>query len=243
MIRGLIRGFSDYFGALRFVVEHRLYSYLVLSGFISLAIGAVIFGVSYGLADDIGGLLAGLYPFEWGSGYITTFFEYVSGGFVVVIGFFLFKYILLICVSPFMGPLSAKVERIVSGEVADSAFSIKKVSYELMRGIRISIRNASREILITVFLIVLGLIPLLTIFVAPLIFLVQSYYTGFGNFDYFLERRANVNQSVAYVKKNRWMAIGNGAAFLLLLLIPIAGLFFAPVLGTIAATKSALSTK
>lgn len=243
MIRGLIRGFSDYFGALRFVVEHRLYSYLVLSGFISLAIGAVIFGVSYGLADDIGGLLAGLYPFEWGSGYITTFFEYVSGGFVVVIGFFLFKYILLICVSPFMGPLSAKVESILSGKVDDSTFSIKKVSYELMRGIRISIRNASREILITLFLITLGLIPLLTIFVAPLIFLVQSYYAGFGNFDYYLERRANVNQSVAYVKKNRWMAIGNGAAFLLLLLIPIAGLFFAPVLGTVAATRSALSSK
>ncbi len=240
MIKDFIAGFTSYFGALNFVIKHRLYKHLILSGLVSLVIGGIIIGTSYGISDDISELLTSFYPWKWGSEYVKTFLEYVSGGLILIIGFLLFKYILLVLISPFMGPLSAKVETIITDREGDSKFSIKQVSYEMLRGLRIASRNITREILITLFLLLLGLIPLITVFVTPLIFLVQAYFAGFANFDYFLERRTNVSQSVRYIKEHKWQAIGNGSAFLLLLIIPIIGLFFAPVLGTIAATRTAI---
>lgn len=240
MIQDFIAGFTSYFGALNFVIKHRLYKHLLISGLISLVVGAIILATSYGLSDNIGELISGFYPWEWGATYIKTLLEYVSGGLILIIGFLLFKYILLVLISPFMGPLSAKVETIISGQSEGSKFSIKQISYEMIRGLRIASRNISREILITLFLLLLGLIPLITVFITPLIFLVQAYFVGFANFDYFLERRTNVSQSVRYIKQHRWQAVGNGTAFLLLLFIPIIGLFFAPVLGTVAATRIAI---
>jgi len=166
-----------------------------------------------------------------------------AGGLVIILGFILYKYLLLICISPFMGPLSARVEEIITGEPTSSKFSIKQTSYEIIRGIRVSLRNVVRELGLTLLLLILGLIPIFTVFVTPLIFVVQSYYAGFGNFDYFLERRANLRESVRYIRQHRGLAIGNGAGFMLLLLVPVLGLFLAPVMATVAATISALETR
>ena len=240
MIKDFIAGFTSYFGAFNFVTKHRLYKHLFISGLISLIVGAIIIVTSYGVSDNISDFLANFYPWEWGADYVKTILEYISGGLIIVIGFLLFKYILLVLISPFMGPLSAKVETIITERDEGSNFSIKQISYEMMRGLRIASRNITREILITIFLLLLSLIPLITVFITPIIFLVQAYFAGFANFDYFLERRTNVSQSVRYIKQHRWQAVGNGSAFLLLLLIPIVGLFFAPVLGTVAATRTAI---
>lgn len=243
MFKGIIDGFGQYFSVLSFISKHRLYSYFLISGIISICLGAFIFGSAFFLSDDLGALLFKLYPFERWSDYVLKILNFTAGGMVAILGIILYKYLLLICVSPFMGPLSAKVEEILTGESTESKFTLKQVSYEMIRGIRITLRNVFRELGITLLLLILGLIPIFTVFVTPLIFLVQAYYAGFGNLDYYLERRANIKQSVAYVKKNRGMAIGNGAGFLLLLLIPVLGLFLAPVMSTIAATKSAVRAR
>lgn len=243
MFKGIIDGFGAYFSVLGFINKHRLYSYFLISGIISVCLGILIFGSAYFLSDDLGAILFKLYPFERWSEYVLQILNFTAGGLVAVLGIVLYKYLLLISVGPFMGPLSAKVESIITGEKTESKFSLKQISYETIRGIRITIRNVFRELGITLLLLILGLIPIFTVFVTPLIFLVQSYYAGFGNLDYYLERRANIKQSVAYVKRNRGMAIGNGAGFLLLLLIPVLGLFLAPVMSTIAATKSAIEAR
>ncbi len=243
MFRGIINGFGSYFSVLEFINKHRLYGYFLISGIISLIIGGFIFGASYFLSDDLGALLFKLYPFERWSDYVLKILNVAAGGLVVILGFILYKYILLICISPFMGPLSAKVEAIITGEATSSKFSLKQTSYEIIRGIRLSIRNVIRELAVTLLLVLIGLIPIFTVFIAPLIFLVQSYYAGFANFDYYLERRANLSQSIRYVKQNRGLAIGNGAGFMLLLLIPVLGLFLAPVMATVAATRSAVEAR
>lgn len=240
MMKGFIEGFTSYFRAINFVRKHKLYSYFLISGIISLAIGVSILSIAYISSNSIGSILIKLYPFENGSDYVETFLSFAAAGIVGVLGLLVYKYILLICVSPFMGPLSAKVEAIVTGQSTSSKFSIRETSYGFVRGVRLSIRNIIREISLTVLLLALSLIPLFTIFITPAIFFLQSYYAGFGNLDYFLERRTNLKQSVEFVKKNKGIAIGNGAAFLLLLFIPFLGLFLAPVLGTIGGTLCAL---
>jgi len=243
MFRGIIDGFGSYFSVLGFISKHRLYSYFLISGIISLIIGGIIFSASYYLSDDLGALLFKFYPFERWSDYVLKILNVAAGGLVVILGFIVYKYLLLICIAPFMGPLSAKVESIITGESSSSKFSLKQTSYEIIRGIRLSVRNVIRELGLTLLLIIFGLIPIFTIFVTPLIFLVQSYYAGFANFDYYLERRANLKQSIRYVKQNRGLAIGNGAGFMLLLLVPVLGLFLAPVMATVAATKSAIAAR
>ena len=243
MFRGIIDGFGEYFSVFSFITKHRLHSYFLLSGLISLVLGALIFGLSYILSDDLGALLFKLYPFERWSDYVLKILNFTAGGMVAILGLVLYKYLLLIAVAPFMSPLSAKVEAILTGDSNEAKFSLKQTGYELVRGIRVSVRNVVREVIITLLLVILGLIPLFTVFVTPLIFLVQAYYAGFGNLDYYLERRANLKQSIAYVRRNRGMAIGNGAGFLLLLLIPVFGLFLAPVMSTVAATRSAIAAR
>ena len=64
---------------------------------------------------------------------------------------------------------------------------------------------------------------------------VQSFYAGFGNIDYTLERHLNVRNSIRLVRVNKGLALGNGLVFMGLLAIGI-GFLIAPPLAAVAAT-------
>ena len=104
----------------------------------------------------------------------------------------------------------------------------------------ITLRNIFREIGFTILLLLSGLIPGLQPFVPAAIFLVQSYYAGFGAMDYTLERYYGVKQSASFVSANKALALGMGSAFLLLLFIPILGFILAPPLITAGSTPLVL---
>jgi len=53
--------------------------------------------------------------------------------------------------------------------------------------------------------------------------------------DYTLERHFSIGESVRFVRANRWLAVGNGAVFMLILMTGI-GFLLAPPLATVAAT-------
>ena len=116
-----------------------------------------------------------------------------------------------------------------------------KVLADLVRGIRIALRNIVRELFFTLILLLVGvIIPILSPFTTVAIFLLQSYYAGFGNMDYTLERRLGVSQSVGFVRRHRGLALGNGIVFVLLLMT-LVGFIIALPLGTIAAATETLS--
>jgi CysZ protein len=77
--------------------------------------------------------------------------------------------------------------------------------------------------------------PVIAPFAAVLLFLIQSYYAGFGNMDYTLERHFNFQESIAFVRQHKGIAIGNGIIFIGLILIGI-GFLIAPSFSTVAAT-------
>jgi len=133
-----------------------------------------------------------------------------------------------------MSPLSERIEQELTGQPKRTAGTGQFVK-DLVRGLRIALRNIIRELFYTLLLFLLGLIPIFSPFTAVLIFLVQSFYAGFANIDYTLERHFNIRNSVRFVRHNRWMAVGNGIAFMLLLLTGI-GFLFALPLGAVAAT-------
>jgi CysZ protein len=54
--------------------------------------------------------------------------------------------------------------------------------------------------------------------------------------DFTMERHLSVKSSIAFIRDNRGLAIGNGLVFIVMLMIPIFGLLLAPPLAVIAAT-------
>ena len=68
--------------------------------------------------------------------------------------------------------------------------------------------------------------------------MVQSYYAGFGNMDYTLERHYNYKDSINFVRRNRGIAIGNGLVFIMFLLIPFIGVILVLPLSVTAASLS-----
>ena len=237
----MVRDFSDmisaYFQVFNLASKYKLYPYLLISGLISFIVGGSIIASAYAFSDDLGALIVNIYPWEWGSGFVTAIADWISGILVVVLGLFLYKYIILIIVGPIMSPLSEKLEEGLAGDDSGVQFSWSRMIREMIRGIRIGLRNILRELLYTFLLLIASIIPGVAILSTPGIYLVQSYYAGFGNMDFFLERHYGVKGSARFVRKYSGATLANGAIFLLILLIPFIGLVLAPFMATIAATK------
>jgi CysZ protein len=96
------------------------------------------------------------------------------------------------------------------------------------------------ELLLTIPIILIGFIPVVGIISSVLLFLVQSYYAGFGNMDYTLERHYKYSESIQFVRRNRGLAIGNGIVFMLMLLIPFVGIILVLPLSVTAASTETL---
>ncbi len=236
MLKGIISGAVSYLEAFQIISKYRLWGYFIAPMVICLLLGVTIVGGAWSASDDIGQWLIGFYPWEWGKGTIEKVIAVFGGLFVGVMGFIVFKHLVLALSSPFMSPLSEKVENALSGRAREIPFSAGQFMKDLIRGLTIAFRNIIRELFFTFLLFLLGLIPVFTPFTTILIFVVQAYYAGFGNMDFLLERHFNVRQSVRFVRKNAGIAIGNGAVFLFLFLTVIGFIFVLP-LATVAATK------
>ena len=152
----------------------------------------------------------------------------------MTLGFLLFKHFVLALSAPFMGIISEKIEIHLTGvKSLDTRSSSMKL---LVRGVRIATRNLFRELILTIPILLLGLIPAIGIFSTVLLFLMQAYFAGFGYMVYTLERHFNYKDSVKFVRKNRGMATGNGIVFMLFLFIPVVGAILVLPFSVTAAT-------
>ncbi|MCB0844735.1 MAG: EI24 domain-containing protein [Bacteroidetes bacterium] len=241
MIKDIFSSISVYGKAINLITTHNLWRFVIIPGLVSVAVMLLLaLGPGMYFANsDLDATLAGMIPWEW----LQPVAEIIADSLVFMLTllliFFVGKYIILIVASPFMGALSEKVEAIVTGRTVPSDSNFVQ---DLVRGIRISLRNLIREIFLTLLFLLFNLVPVIgSLIGAILTFAVEAYYAGFGNMDYTLERkRYNVSQSVQFVSENRGVAIGNGVVFLGLLLIPVIGWFLAPAFATVAATVMCL---
>jgi CysZ protein len=235
MFKELVSSVRAYGRALALVRELNLWGYVLIPVLISLVLAVGIGLTAWGISDNIGHLLTSWYPWEAGKGVVESIASVFGGLLVAALGFILYKTLVMILAGPFMSPLAEKVEDHLTGRKSGNPFTFPQFTSDLVRGIRIALRNVIRELSLTMLLLLLGLIPLFSPFVAILIFIVQSYYAGFGNMDLTLERHYRVRGSVDFVHRHRGIALGNGLVFMGILFTGI-GFLFAPPLGTIAAT-------
>ncbi len=241
MIKNILKGIKTYGGTLKLISKLKLWKYFFIPIVISVITAVFIGFLAYGLSDNIGVFIAKLWIWDWGKESFTTISSVIGGLIIIITGLMLYKHIVMALSAPFMSPVSEKIEAYLTGNTNHN-HRITSFKEQLWRGIRINIRNLSKEVLFTIPLILIGFIPIIGVFSTVLIFLVQAYYAGFGNIDYTLERHFKYQESISFVRKNRGIAIGNGIVFMLFLFIPIVGIILVMPLSVTAATINTIDT-
>lgn len=230
-------GITAYGKAFSFIGKHRLHRFYIIPG---------IFGILVFLFLGMAFLYSAPAFAEW---VISALPEWLQAGFFhaliqiliyLVSGLFAFilsRYVVMILLSPVMSRLSEITEEILSGRKAKGSGIVGMIG-DIFRSLRLNIRNFFRQLF---FSLLLSLIPVLNVASPFTLFLLESYYSGFNLMDYTMERkRMGIGAAVKFVRPNRMMASGLGMAFSLLMLVPVIGWMFAPVLGTVAATMLTL---
>jgi CysZ protein len=240
-MKKIIDAIKDYGKAFSVINRHSLWGWVLVPGilFVLLAIPTYIFitgwigGMGFGEVDTIanekaGGIWAKLLHALAKIGKVAS---YIAGIFVFM---YTYKFIYLIVCSPILGLLSEKAEERMLG--TNYSFTAKQLMIDIWRGLRISLRNALKQIILFVIFLLLSFIPVIGVFFSMLLLLLDCYYFGFGMLDYNSERhKLGYGESVLLIKKNKSLALGNGIGLYLILLIPVVGWVIGPGISAVAA--------
>lgn len=156
---------------------------------------------------------------------------------LVLFYFSLFKYLFLIIGSPLFAYLSEKTEAIIAGK--EYPFSWSQLFKDMLRGIKLALRNTLWQTVYSVSLLILSFFPVVGWVTPVVVLFVECYYYGFSMLDYSCERhKLSPTESIEYIGKHKGLAIGNGMVFYLMHLVPFVGWVLAPAYAVIAATIS-----
>ena len=250
MLKEIITAIQAYFQTHRFIIKHRLWKWIFIPGLIYallFCVGIYFFWKSSNYAIDFMLLKTGVKDWiqKMQNGWLSWFiiFAQLMLHMVLMLFYFsLFKYLFLIIGSPLFAFLSEKTEAIMEGK--DFPFSFTQLIKDIIRGIRIALRNMLWQTVYAVSIFILAFIPVIG-WITPLIALmVECYYLGFSMLDYSCERhKLSTSQSITFIGKHKGLAIGNGMIFFLMHLIPFLGWVLAPGYAVIAATISLYGDK
>lgn len=226
-----------------FIKEHHLYRYFWIPALVSFLLLVGLIGFFMWLVPYFDDLLAAWIPIEEsgmrGGNLIEKALRLLADLMLIITAavsyYFLYKYIILIVLSPFLAFLSEKTEHILTGK--EYPFSWGQLLKDAWRGIKMTLLNLVKELSLTIPLLLLGFVPTFGVVTTPILFLVGSYFVGFSLIDLFYERRKlSVSESSIKIKEQRGLAVACGMFFNLLLLVPVVGVLFSPAFSAIGAT-------
>jgi len=250
MLKEIIIAIQSFVHAHRFIVKHRLWKWILIPGLIYTAlfiIGIYFFWISSNSAIEFVLLKTGVKTWldKMHDSWLTWFFiigQIIMRLVLLLFYFSLFKYLFLIIGSPVFAYLSEKTESII--EEKEFPFSFKQLMTDIVRAVKIALRNMLWQTVYVVTILILSFIPVFG-WVAPLVSLfVECYYLGFSMLDYSSERnKMSAPQSIIFISHHKGLAIGNGMVFYMMHLVPVVGWIFAPSYAVIAATLSLFNAK
>lgn len=238
MIKNIYKGISAYGGTFKLIGTLKLWKYFAIPMVISFLTAILIGFSAWGLSDNLGNFISKIWFWEWGAETFRIIGNFIGALIIIALGLMLYRHIIMALSAPFMSPVSEKIEKHLYGTTHNHRNTSNAA--QLWRGVRINVRNLSLELMFTIPILLIGFIPVIGIASTILLFLVQSYYAGFGNMDYTLERHFKYSASIEFVRKNRGLAIGNGIVFILMLLIPVVGIILVLPLSVTAASTETL---
>ncbi|MEC8883425.1 MAG: EI24 domain-containing protein, partial [Bacteroidota bacterium] len=221
MIKAMLNGLLAYKDALPLISKLNLWKYFAVPMLISFITALSIGFSAYGFSDDLGGLISSLWIWEWGASTVRTISDIAGALLIIAFGLIAYKHIVMALSAPFMSPVSEKIEAHLYANVHQHRNTSN--ASQLLRGLKINLRNLAWELLLSIPFLLLSLIPVVGVLATASLFLIQAYYAGFGNMDYTLERHFSYRESINFVKAHRGVATGNGIVFMLFLLIPFVG--------------------
>ncbi|MBX2930978.1 MAG: EI24 domain-containing protein [Chitinophagaceae bacterium] len=243
MLKEIIIAIQSYFKAHHFIRKHKLWKWIIIPGIIYallFVIGMYFFGqTANGFIEWLKGLLQNTINKIDSSmiSFIITLSGFMLWVMLMLLYFSFFKYIFLIVGSPVFAYLSEKTASILEGK--NLPFNFSQLLKDIVRGIRISLRNIIWQTVYLFSILLLSMIPIIGWFTPVLALLVECYYYGFSMLDYSMERnKQSVSASIFYINNHKGLAVGNGIVFYAMHFLPIVGWVLAPAYAVVAATLS-----
>ncbi|MBK9734538.1 MAG: EI24 domain-containing protein [Saprospiraceae bacterium] len=206
--------------------------YILYTGISAILLCGVVIYAGLHLSGLLGKYLASIIPWQWA--HESLMFSFIVGLATFVFVFMIFKYILIILLSPLLSYISEKTESEITGTKNRGAFSFIQAT---SRSIRINLLNMAKELIISSMLFLISFIPMINIISLPMLLMVQAYFTGFGFMDFYMERHYSFSKTIEIVYQHKWAAMTLGSIFILMFTIPIIGILFAPYLTVVVGTR------
>jgi len=243
LLNDFLLGIRSYFDAHKLIRKNNLWGYVLLPGLINLVLFGFTIWIGWEYSKKLTTWLMEIIGIEavavasWGFIKMVVHYLFLLLFRLMSLLFYLFiyKYVVLIIMSPVLAILSEKTDAIISGN--HYPFNLRQFVKDVMRGVFIALRNLGIELFLIVVLFFTSYIPVIGLLSPVLIFIVECYFYGFSMIDYSNERqKLTIRQSTAFIGRHKGVAIANGAMFYLLFLVPLFGLMVAPSYGVVAAT-------
>ena len=246
MLKEIVIAVQSWGEARRFIKQHRLFKWIIIPGIIYTLLfiaGMLLFWQS---SDNVVSWISSQLNIEawlqkerseW-----LSFFMVMTGmmlRLIFVLSYFsFFKYLILIIGSPVFAYLSEKTEAII--EEKEHHFNWSELRKDCARSIKLILRNCGWQSFYLIALILLSLIPVIGWITPVIALLLECYYFGFSMLDYSFARvNFTPAQSIAFTRRHRGLATGNGLLFYLMHVL----ILLAPAYAIIAATLSVHKVK
>jgi CysZ protein len=252
-MRGISSGLSGFGRALGFAMRNGLWWTFLVPLLLWLVFASSIVLLGHGLMEQVSAWASGHLSIDvpevdrdgWIGAWddVKAFFNGAREVILLIVLdlalFFLFllvgKYLVLIALAPLLAYVSERTEEILTGRSVP--FQWLAFLKDIVRGVLMALRNGALELTINLVLWVASLLiaPLAPV-AAVFLWLLSCWFYGFSMFDYIYERRrCGVSESLRTARANRGMVMANGALFSVLMMIPLVGFVFAPILASIGA--------
>ena len=245
MLKEIVIAIQSYFRTHQFINKHNLWKWILIPGILYMILFSVGIYFFWKSSDSAVSYLSNLIGIEkWLHRQQNSLlsFLFLMGEIMVRLTlvffyFSLFKYIFLIIGSPLFAYLSERTEAIIEGK--EFIFSWKQLWKDMIRGIRLAVRNTLWQTVYILSLLILSLFPVVGWITPVIILFVECYYYGFSMLDYSCERhKLTASESIEFIGKHKGLSIGNGMVFYLMHLLPFVGWALAPAYAVVAATIS-----
>ena len=250
MLKELILAIRAYFSAHRFIVQHKLWKWMIVPGIVYaylFVVGMNYFSQSSSFFIEAIILRTGL------KSWVDTLNSDLIGFFITMGSFWLwftlllfyfalFKYLFLILFAPFFAYLHLRIDAIKN----ETAFVFKSKAYRKLvaRALLLNVTNLLWQTVYLIPIVIICTLPIIG-WVTPIFtILIECYFLGAAMLDYSLaSENKNKVAAAAYVNNHKGLPIGNGLVFYLLHFIPIIGWITAPFYSLIAAQLNTQEVK